>query len=69
MALRPTSPVQLVTWALRSIWSAYHAFAWHADRDRYTGAPFGTHGAAAFATGTDYAGWAGTGMRFLQGCR
>ena len=60
MALRPVSPVQLVTRALRIVGSAYHASAWHADR--YTRATFGTYPAAAFATGTDYAGCAGTSV-------
>ena len=60
MALRPVSPVQLVTRALRSVWSAYHASAWFVDRFRYTRATFGTLCAAAFATGTEYAGSTGT---------
>jgi len=66
MALRPTSPVQLVTWALRSVRSAYQTSVWHADRFRNTGAAFGTHRAAAFAAGTEFARQAGTGMRHLR---
>ena len=65
MALRPVSPVQLVTRALRIVWSAYHASAWHAGRDRFTGATFETLCAAAFATGTDYAGLTGTSVPYL----
>ena len=62
MALRPVSPVQLVTRALRIEWSAYHASAWFVDRYRCMAAAFGTHRAAAFATGTEYAGSVGTGV-------
>ena len=69
MALLPVSPVQLVTRALRSVWSAYHASAWHADRYRYTGATFGTYRAAAIANGTRYAGCAGTGVYHLRARR
>ncbi len=65
MALRPVSPVQLVTRALRSVRSAYQTTVWHADRGRYTQETFGTYRAAAFATGTDYTGLIGTGMRYL----
>ena len=69
MALRPVSPVQLVTRALRIVWSAYHASAWHADRDRCTAASFGTYRAAAFATGTEYAGCDRYGMYQLRARR
>ena len=66
MALRPVSPVQLVTRALRSVWSAYHASAWYADRYRNTAATFGTYRAADFDTGTDYTGSAGTGVPICE---
>ena len=69
MALRPVSPVQLVTRAQRNVWSAYHASAWHADRYRNAIATFGTHRAAAFATGTEYAGSAGTGVPYFRARR
>ncbi len=69
MALRPSSPVQLVTRALRSVWSAYQTSVWHADRDRYTSATFGTHRAVAFAIGTEFARSAGTGMTNLRARR
>jgi hypothetical protein len=65
MALRPVSPAQLVTRALRIVRSKYHASAWHADRDRCMAASFGTYVAAAFATGTEYAGSARTGVPYL----
>jgi hypothetical protein len=65
LALLPVSPVQLVTRALRNVWSAYHASAWHADRYRYKAATFETYHAAASATGTEYAGSAGTGLPYL----
>ncbi len=69
MALRPVSPVQLVTRALRIVWSAYHAAAWHADRYRDTGATFGTYGAADSAIGTGCAGSPGTGVHHLRARR
>ena len=62
MALRPVSPVHLVTRTLRIAWSAYHASAWYADRYRYTRATFGTLCAAALAAGTDCAGCAETSV-------
>ena len=67
MALRPVSPVQLVTRALRSVGSAYQTSAWYADRFRGGGQssepalPW-----LAVATGTDYAGSTGAGVRHLQ---
>ena len=69
MALRPSSPVQLVTRALRSIPPAYQTSVWHAGSFHYTVATFGTHRAAAFATGTEYAGSAGTGVPYLRARR
>ncbi len=69
MALRPVSPVQLVTRALRITWSAYHASAWFVDRYCYMGATLGTHRAAAFATGTEDAGSAGTGVPYWRAGR
>ncbi len=66
MALRPVSPVQLVTRALRIVWSTYHASAWHADRCRDMAATFGTGRAAASATGTELVGSSGTGVRYLR---
>ncbi len=72
MALRPVSPVQLVTRALRIVWSEYHAAAWYADRYRCMAATFGTYRAVASATGTGYAGCAGcagTGMHHLRARR
>ena len=69
MPLRPSSPVQLVTRALRSIPPAYQTSVWHAGSFRYTAATFGTHRAASVAAGTEYAGWAGTGMRHLRARR
>ncbi len=62
MTLRPVSPVQLVTRALRSIPPAYQTSVWHADCFRVVGATFGTHCAAAIAVGTEYAGSTGTGV-------
>ncbi len=56
MALRPTSPVQLVTWAIRIVPPAYQTSVWHADRYRDTRATFGPYRAAALAIGTGYAG-------------
>ena len=69
MPLRPSSPVQLVTRTLRIVLSAYHASAWHADRYRNTRATFEANRAVAVATGTGYAGWAGTGMCHLRARR
>ena len=69
MPLRPASPVQLVTRALRSIPPAYQTSVWHAGRIYCTVATFGTHRAAAFAAGTEYAGSAGTGMPYLRARR
>ena len=66
MALRPVSPVQLVTQALRSVPPAFQTSVWHADRDRFTGATFGTLCAVAFATGTDYAELTGTSVPYLR---
>ena len=69
MALRPVSPVQLVTRALRIVWSAYHASAWFVDRHRYMAASFGAYRAAAFAIGTGLTRCAGTGLHFLRASR
>ncbi len=66
MRLRPSSPVQLVTRALRSIPPAYQTAVWHAGSFHYTVATFGTHRAAAFATGTDYARSSGTGVPICE---
>ena len=66
MALRPVSPVQLVTRALRIVWSAYQASAWFVDRYRYMAASFGTYRAAAIATGTGYVGSAVTDMHRVR---
>ena len=69
MALRPASPVQLVTRALRSIPPAYQTSVWHAGSFHYTVATFGTHRAAAFTTGTEYARSSGTGVSYLRARR
>jgi len=66
MALRPVSPVQLVTRALRIVWSTYHASAWFVDRYRCMAAAFGTHRAAAFATGTDSTGLTGSSVPICE---
>ena len=66
MPLRPASPVQLVTRALRSIPPAYQTSVWHADCFRYTLATFGTHRAAAIADGTESAESAGTRVPYLR---
>jgi len=66
MALRPVSPVQLVTRALRIVRSAYHASAWFVDRCRYMAATFGTGRAAASATGTDSTGLTGSSVPICE---
>ena len=69
MALRPVSPVQLVTRALRSIPPAYQTSVWHPGSFHYTVATFGTQRAASFAAGTEYAGSAGTRVPYLRARR
>jgi hypothetical protein len=69
VALRPSSPVQLVTRALRNIPPAYQTSVWHADRYRYTGATFGTYCAALLATGIGYTLCDGSGMYHLRARR
>jgi len=66
MPLRPSSPVQLVTRALRNVWSTYQTSAWCADRYRCMAASFGTYSAAAFTIGTGCAGWTGTGVLICE---
>ena len=66
MPWRPSSPVQLVTRALRSIPPAYQTYVWHAGSFHYRVATFGTHRAAAIADGTKSAESAGTRVPYLR---